>query len=310
MRAQGIKKYSNLESYIAKAILNKKKLLEDIIGVNITYLHMEVRVNKKRTDLIGQVANGSLVFIEISIRYNNMNAFKSHRDEILNVLELVGKDKFVEIILLSPQFLNNDIKEIESCIASYNVKVYFVQISKELIFKLENSTDTDKVFDCRELEFSSYLSVTSKNINKNELFFLPLDGEKNGKKITYEILKGLREKVDWYIPLHRYKDLSKDIIKIGGGITDVMFFIYCNKEDKIKIEIDFAKRFDIFNIFKNYLADMSNHILHPICVSSKKATIFSDIPISINKIKTIDTVIKVAKGYIEYVSEMFQKIEV
>lgn len=309
MRFQGIKKYLNLESYIAKCILYKKELIEDIIGENIENLHMEVRINKKRIDLIGKVVNGSLVFIEISIRYNNMNTFKLHRDEVLNVLQLVGKYKFAEIILISPQFLNNDIREIEHCIALYNVKVYFVQISKELIFNLENSTDMKNIIESSKLEFSSYLSVTSKNLNKNELFLLPLDGEKNGKKITHEILKGLREKLDWYIPLHRYKDLSKNIIKIGGGITDVMFFIYCNKEDKIKIEIDFAKRFDIFNIFKNYLADMSNHISYPICVSGNKATIYSDIPINSDKNLAKEIATDVAKDYIEYVIGIFDKIE-
>ena len=149
--------------------------------------------------------------------------------------------------------------------------------------------------------------MTSRNINKKNLFAFEFNGEKNGNEISNEILEGLRKKLDWHMPIHRYKDLSGNVIKIGSGISDVMFNIYCNKEDKVKIEINFAKRFDVFDIYINHMIDMSYNISSPLNISSNKASIHSEIPIDANIIKNS---VNVAYEYITYVTEVYKKVEI
>lgn len=143
MRTQGISKYIDKESYIIQTIKNKKEVFNDIIGGNIKSIHSEVRLNnnKIRVDLICESEAGPLVFTEVSIRSNCMKDFINHRNQLIKILELIGKNKFAHIILMSPDFLNEDIKHIENLIACYNVKVYFVFIAIEFISELENQVN-------------------------------------------------------------------------------------------------------------------------------------------------------------------------
>lgn len=56
-----------------------------------------------------------------------------------------------------------------------------------------------------------------------------------------------------------------------------MFYINYKQENLVKIELDFAERFDVFNIFKDYIVDMANYIGGLICLSIDKAKIYTEI---------------------------------
>ncbi len=48
--------------------------------------------------------------------------------------------------------------------------------------------------------------------------------------------------------------------------------------DKIRVELDFAKRLDIFGIFRDYMADMSDEIDNSIDISPNSPQIFTEVP--------------------------------
>lgn len=315
MKVQGIKKYCDKESYIIEIFKNKKDVFREIIGENIKDIHSEVRLNnnKIRVDLICELDRGPLVFTEVSIRNNCIKDFINHRKQLIAILELIGKYKFAHIILMSPDFLNEDIKDIENLIASYNVKVYFVFIPMEFIFDLQNHVHLD-FNEKRKLIYNksvvgNCIKITSKTVTTDKMFRLPLNNERCGNVISKAILKGLREEIYWHLAVHRYKDLTRNIIRIGTGTSDIILNIYCNMDDKIRIELDFAQRLNVFNIFKDYMADMSYEISNSINISNNSPQIFTNIPMSKDNAITIKTAIKTAKGYIEYISKMYKKIQ-
>lgn len=313
MKIQGIKKYYNKESYIVEVFKNKK-IFKRILNNNIKDIHSEVRLNnnKIRVDLVCEVKDGSLAFTEISIRDNCIKDFVNHRRQLIEILNVIGKNYFAHIILMSPDFLNEDIKEIENLIASYNVKVYFLYIPMELISKTQNPINIDFSARCETIINKSNtfkcIKITSKTIDMSKKFMLYLNNEQCGNSISKAILKGLREKIYWHLPVHRYKNLRNNIIRIGTGTSDVILNIYCNTKDKIKIEIDFAQRFNLFNMFKHYMADMSNKIDNSIQISTNNPKIYTEIPILKSKKITIDTTIKTADLYIEYITKMYKTI--
>lgn len=315
MKIQGIKKYYEKEGYIIEIFKNKKGIFKEIIGADIKNIYSEVRLNnnKIRTDLVCEVEDGSLVFTEVSIRDNCVKDFVNHRKQLIDILDFIGKDRFAHIVLMSPNFLNEDIKNVENLITSYNVKVYFVFIPIELIFSLQNHLN----IDCNEKKKLIYqkpiigncIKVTSKIVNTNKIFILPLNNERCGNTISKAILKGLREEIYWHLAVHRYKDLTNNVIRIGTGTSDIILNIYCNMDNKIKVELDFAQRHNIFNIFKNYMADMTTAIGNSIDINSNRPKMFTEIPMLKDKNITIRTAIDTAKGYIEYVISMYKKIQ-
>lgn len=315
MKVQGIKKYCDKESYIIEILKNKKSVFTDIIGENIKDTYSEVRLNdnKIRVDLICELERGSLVFTEVSIRNNCIKDFMNHRKQLIAILELIGKYKFAHIILMSPDFLNEDIKDIENLISSYNVKVYFVFIPMKFIFELQNNIsvnfDTQKKLNYTKSIVGSCIKVTSKTVNTNKIFILPLNSERCGNSIAKEILKGLREEIYWHLAVHRYKDLTRNIIRIGTGTSDIILNIHCNMDDKIKIELDFAQRLNVFNIFKDYMADMTNAIGNSINIDPNSPKMFTEIPILKDTKLTILTAINTSKSYIEYITKMYKKIQ-
>lgn len=141
------------------------------------------------------------------------------------------------------------------------------------------------------------------------MFILPLNNERCGNDITKAILKGLREELYWHLAVHRYKNLSNNIIRVGTGTSDIILNIYCNMNDKIKIELDFAQRHNIFNIFKNYMADMTTSIGNSIDIDANSPKMFTKVPMLKDKNITIRTSIDTAKGYIEYITRMYKKIQ-
>ena len=266
MKIHGIKKYCDKEGYMVEIFKNKKEIFKDIIGSNINNIHSQVRLNKNkiRVDLLGDVDGNSMIFIELSIRNSCVQDFVTHRTELINILDIIGRDSFAHIVLMSPNFLNDDIKDIEKLIASYNVKVYFVYISMNLIFELQNHIDNGfyekSSLTYNKSTFDKCIKVTSRTVNTDKVFVFPLNNEQIGNDISKSILKGLREYVYWHLAVHCYKDLIKNIIRIGTGKADIMLNIHCDKDNIIRIEVDFADRLNIFNIFKNYLADMCDEI--------------------------------------------------
>lgn len=314
MRIQGLSKYIDKESYIIQIIKNKKEVLYDIIGDDIKNIYSEVRFNnnKIRVDLVCESEAGPLIFTEVSIRSNCMKDFINHRNQLIKILEFIGKERFAHIILMSPDFLNEDIKHIENLIVSYNVKVYFVFIAKEFISKLENQVNID--FEKVQLAFNksiigNCIKVTSKIVSTDNMFIISLNNERCGNDFAKAILKGLREELYWHLAVHRYKNLSNNIIRIGTGTSDIILNIYCNMNDDIKIELDFAQRHNIFNIFKNYMADMTNAIGSSIDIDANSSKMFTRVPILKDKNITILTSIDTAKGYIEYTTRMYKKIK-
>ncbi len=316
MKIQGIKKYCDKEGYIVEIFRNKKKIFKDIIGSNIKDIHSQVRLNnnKIRVDLIGEVDEGSLVFIEVSIRDNCVKDFVTHRKELINILEIIGKDNFAQVVLMSPNFLNEDIKDIERLIASYNIKVYFVYIPMELILKLQNHINIGfnekKKLIYNKSTVGKCIKVTSRVVNTDKKFIFHLNNEQCGNDVSKAILKGLREEVYWHLAVHSYKDLTKNIIRIGTGTSDIILNIYCGIDDRIRVEVDFAKRLNVFSIFKNSMADMCDEIGASIDLSPNSSKIFTEIPMLKNKNITIDTTITTAKGYIEYITKMYRNIQV
>lgn len=314
MKIQGIKKYFDKEGYIVQVLRNKNEIFEDIIKDNIKQIHTDVRLNqnKIRVDLICESENSSLVFVEVSIRNSCVKDFETHRNELIHILQFIGKYQFAQIILMCPTFLNEDIKSIEKLIASYNVKVYFVYIPTDLILKLQNHMNIDtnekKKFIYNKSIIGKCIKVTSKNINAERLFVLKLNKEECGNPIAKAILKGLREEIYWHLAVFKYKDLEKNIIRIGTGTSDIMLNIYCDMYDKVMVEVDFAQRLDIFNIFKNYIVDMSVEIGNSIDIDPNRPKIFTEIPMFKNNKVTIDKAINTAKGYIEYITKMYINI--
>ena len=314
MKTRGLKKYWDKETYIIELCKNNKEIFKEILKTNIQDIYVEVRFNKNkvRVDLLGEGKNGSLVFTEVSLRYNCVNDFVTHRNEIINILGIIGKYKFAQIVLMSPDFLNEDIKTIEKLIASYNVKVYFVYIPMELLFNLQNNIYcgfNEKNFIYNGPIIGKSINVTSRIVNIRNLFLLTLNNEKCGNYIAQAILSGLREALFCHFAVHTFKDLSKNIIKIGTSTSDIMLNIYCGMNDKIKIELDFAQRVDVFIIFKDYMADMCDEIGNSIDIAPKSPKIFTKIPILENKQTTINTTIVTAKKYIEYAKKMYRKIQ-
>lgn len=315
MKIQGIKKYYDKEGYIVEIIKNKKEIFKSIINMNIKDIHSEVRINnnKIRVDLVCEVEDGSLVFTEVSIRDNCIKDYVNHRKHLIDILDFIGKERFAHIVLMSPDFLNDDIKEVENIISSYNVKVYFVFIPVEMISKFQNYMDFDFLDKEKLINHNTIvgncIKITSRTVNTNKLFVFPLNNERSGNAISKAILKGLREEIYWHLAVHRYKDLKNNIIRIGTGTSDIILNIYCDMDDKVKVEVDFAKRIGILNIFKNYMADMSSEIGTSINISPNNNKIFTEIPISKNKNIAINTAINTAKGYIEYITKMYKKIQ-
>lgn len=316
MKIQGIKKYHDKESYIVEILKNKKEIFNGIIGTNIKNIYSEVRLNnnKIRVDLIGKTEEEPLIFVEVSIRNNCLKDFITHRDQLINILKIIGKEKFAHIVLMSPSFINEDIKDIENLIAYYNVKIYFVYMPMELALKLQDNTNiNDK--EKRErlynaVTVSKCIKIASKNINMNKKFILDFSNEECGNYIAKAILKGLRKEMYWHLPIHRYKDLRKNIIKVGTGTSDIILYIYCNMRNKIKIQVDFAQRISIFNIFKDYMADMSDEIGKSIYISTNNHQIYTEIPILKNESSTVSTTIITVKRYIKYITKMYTKIQI
>lgn len=315
MKIQGIKKYYDKEGCIVEILKNKKEIFKSIIKNNIKDIHSEVRLNnnKIRVDLVCEVEDGSLVFTEVSIRDNCVKDFTNHRKQLIDILNFIGKDKFAHIILMSPDFLNEDIKDIENLIASYNVKVYFVFIPIEFIFRLQSHANVDfnkknKLIH-NEPIIGNCIRVTSRTVTTDKIFMFPLNNERCGNAVAKAILKGLREELYWHLAVHRYKDLTKNIIRIGTGTSDIILNIYCGMGDKIRVELDFAQRLNIFSMFKDYMADMSDQIGNSIDIAPNSPQIFTEIPMFKNKKITIDTTINTAKGYIEYITKMYKKIQ-
>lgn len=315
MKIQGLKKYCDKEGYIVELIKNKEEIFKDILGNKIDHLHSQVRLNnnKIRVDLLGEVDDGSLVFVELSIRDNCIQDFVTHKQELINILEFIGKDSFAQIFLMSPNFLNDDIKDIEKLIALYNIKVYFVYLSTDVIIKLQNHIDKGinkkSNFIYNKSIVNKCIKVTSRTVTTDEIFRFPLNNEEGGNDISKAILKGIRENAFWHLAVHNYKNLNKNIIRIGTGTSDIMLNIYCGKRDRIRVELDFAKRINVFNMFKDYLADMSDEVGNSIAIAHNNSQIFTEIPISKNNKITIDIAIKTAKGYIEYITKMYNKIQ-
>ncbi len=315
MKTQGIKKYCDKEGYIVEIFRNKEALFKDIVGINVKNIHSEVRLNKNkiRVDLICEVDDGSLAFIEVSIRHNCVKDFVTHRNQLINILSIIGKNKFAQIVLMAPDFLNEDIKDIEELITYYNIKVYFVYIPIELILKVQNHinigfNEKDKL-KYYQPTVGKCITVTSKVVNQDKKFILHLNNEHCGNSIAKAILKGLREEVYWHLAVHNFKDLTKNIIRIGTGTSDIILNIYCNMDDKIKVELDFAQRLDVFSVFKDYMADMCNEIGNSIDLASNKPKIFTEIPMFKNKKITIDKAVTTAKSYLEYITKMYRKIQ-
>ncbi|MGK0467250.1 hypothetical protein [Clostridium sp.] len=316
MKINGIKKYCDKEGYIVEIFKNKKEIFKNIIDSNIKHIHSQVRLNnnKIRVDLLGEIDENSMVFVELSIRNSCVQDFMTHRKELINILEIIGKEHFAHIILMSPNFLNEDINELEKLIASYNVKVYFVYIAMDLIFELQNHIHNGS-YEKSTLIYNKptvnqCIKVSSRIVNTDKVFVFPLNNESIGNDISKAILKGLREDVYWHLAVHNYKDLTKSIIRIGSGKGDIMLNIYCGMDNIIRIEVDFADKLSIFNIFKNYLADMCDEIGDSIDIDPNLYRIFTEIPMSENKAITINTAIDTAKGYIEYLTKMYKKIQI
>ncbi|GEM_PF-5780521 len=315
MKIQGIKKYCDKESYITRILKHRKQIFENLIGSDIENIHTEVRLNKNkiRVDLVCELDKGALAFVEVSIRHRCVKDFITHRNQLISILDFIGKDRFAYIILMSPDFLNEDIKNIEELIASYNVYVYFVYIPKELILEIQKNIniklDTNEEFISNNLNDTKCIKIASTTVNTDKLFMLPLNKEQCGNIISQSILKGLREKTYWHLSVHRYKDLTKNIIKIGSGTSDIILNIYCNMNDKIIVEIDFANRLNIFNVFKDYMADMSEEIESSINIVPDKSKIFTEIPIFTNKTVAINSAINIATGYLEYITKLYSKIQ-
>lgn len=315
MRIQGIRKYFDKEAYIIETFRCRKEIFKNIIGSNINNVYSEVRLNnnKTRVDLVCEVEDGSLAFVEISIRQNCINDFETHRKQLTDILDIVGKEKYSQIVLMSPDFLNEDIKFVETLIAPYNVKVHFVYIQNELILCLQahnniSLTDKKKLTNYKH-GVGKCIKVASNNVNANNLFVLNLNHEKCGNSIAVTILESLRTEMYWHLPVHRYKDLRKNIIRIGTGTADIILNIYCNTKDSIRIEVNFAQRLDIFCVFKSYLSDMANEIGSSINIAPNSPLIFTEIPILHNMKVPIDRVVSTAIGYMEYITRMYRQIQ-
>ncbi|MBU3190739.1 hypothetical protein K9O30_15050 [Clostridium bowmanii] len=313
MKIQGLKKYCDKEGYIVEIFKNDKEVFKKIIESSINNIHSEVRLNKNkiRVDLIGEAGNGSLVLVEVSIRDSCVKDFVTHRNQLIEILEFIGKDKFAHIVLMSPNFLNEDIKNIEELIASYNVQIYFVYIPMELIWALQNHINIGfskkNRFIYNNPIVNKSIKITSRAVNSHNMFAFTLNNEKCGNTISKAVLKGLREELYWHLAVHRYKNLAKNIIKIGTGTSDIMLNIYC-EIDKIRVELDFAQRLNVFSIFKDYMADMSEEIGNSISITPNSPKIFTEISMLENNDITIDTAINIAKGYIEYATKMYKII--
>lgn len=313
MKNRGLKKYCDEEEYIIEIFKNKKEIFEEIVGSNIKDIYSKVRFNenKVRVDLTCKLEEGSLLFVEVSIRDNCVQDFVTHKRQLINILNIIGKDNFAQIILMSPNFLNEDINDLVELIASYNVKLYFVYIPMELILKVKNhinvSINEKKRFIYNKSTVDKCIKVISKTLNTNKMFIYPLINEQCGNAISKAILKGLREEIYWHLAVHRYKDLSKNIIRIGTGTSDIILNIHCNMADKIRVEVDFAQRLNVFNIFKNYMADMSSEIGSSIDIAPNSPKIFTEIPMLENEKITISTTINTAKRYIEYITKMYKE---
>ncbi|MGH4121701.1 MAG: hypothetical protein ACREV6_01990 [Clostridium sp.] len=314
MKIQGLKKYCDKEGYIVEILKNNKEVFKKIIGSNINNIHSEVRLNKNRirVDLVGEVEEGCLVLVEVSIRDSCVKDFVTHRNQLIKILEFIGKDKFAHIVLISPNFLNEDINDIVKLIATYNVKVYFVYISKKLILEVQDhvnySLNNKKKFIYNEPAVRKCISVASSIVDTDRMFIYNLINEQCGNSIANAILKGLRKELYWHLAVHWYKDLTKNIIRIGTGTSDIILNIYCAKNDKIRIELDFAQRLNIFSTFKDSIADMCDKIGNSVDLDPNSPKIFTEIPILKNKKLTIDTAINTAKGYIEYATKMYKII--
>lgn len=315
MKIQGLKKYYDKESYIIEIFRNKKEIFKDIVGSNIKSIHSEVRLNnnKIRVDLICELEEGSLVFTEVSIRNNCVKDFVTHRNQLMGILDVIGQNKFAHIVLISPDFLNEDIKNIERLISHYNVKVYFVYIPMELILTLESNINIQfkdrKKLICNEATVNKCIKITSTTINTDQKFIIYFNNEQCGNSIAKAVLKGLREEIYWHLPVHRYKNLTKNIIRIGTGTSDIILNIYCNMTDKIRVELDFAQRLNVFSVFKDYMADMSNEVGTSISISTNRPQIYTEIPMLNNPMRAIDIIINIAKRYIEYITKMYKQIQ-
>lgn len=231
-----------------------KHLIESHIECNIIDLKMEVRLSelkvrdllsqryKKqiRVDLIGTLSTGASIFVEVSIRDKILKDIEIFKSEIYNLVHYISKTKFAIIVAIALHFDDEFIYEFKNYIKSYNIVMHFLILPEEVISTLDRYAITEISLilqsELTKLSCLSLKKIESNNINRNNYFKVNLDGEDKGNYITKEILKQLRENIDWHVPIHHYKILTQNEISFGCGKSDEIMKIICKEIDNITIK--------------------------------------------------------------------------
>lgn len=311
--------YKKVEQSTENFFLKNPDILESITGFKIIKSDLERPVMERRVDIVNGTSEKTVVLTEISVRCNTQKDYNDHLSQILKTIEIVGKVKYASIILIAPNFRDEDISKIQMMVMDSNLSVNLIWLPSSFLSIVQeyvsDGQNIKQILDnLNKVDYKwQYVTLNSNVIDITNPFVIFFDKEESGIKIIKDILLKLRDRMDNIFTVLKYKCLDKNKISIGTGTEDIMLNVYFikkeGKEDIIKIQLYFAKRENICMKFKNNISKMVVFIGYPVETIGKRNEIVSIVKISaIDKI-TVDLVANITEKYLLYIHEMYKNID-
>ncbi|MGV8983845.1 hypothetical protein [Clostridium sp.] len=305
----------NLEYYFYK----NPNILESIVGFKIIKSDLERTVMGRRVDIVNGTFENTVVLTEVSARCNTQNDYNCHLRQIVKIIDIVGKIKYADIILIAPNFRDDDIREIKMLISNSNLSVKLIWLPPPYVFIVQDyvleGKNMKQIADTlKDVKHKWQWVTLNSNVRDITIpFVIPIDKEAMGIKIMKDILLRLRERMDYNFAVLKYKSFIGNRLTIGTGTADIILNIYIKKnkgkEDIIKIQLDFAKRENVCLKFMSNIRKMGIFIGYPVEVIGDRLEIISVVKVSDNDKITVNLVVNIIEKYLLYTHEMYKNMK-
>jgi hypothetical protein len=269
------------ELFLSLFMMKRKDLLEDILGMSLDKIDLEINNGRKKIDFVATNAQRRLM---IYIENQKKPSDRAHlKDKVKSII--FGLQEGI-VVWISPKFNVKHIAEVKDLLNHSKhkyINFYAIEISSELLLELEGLNEID------QLEIWSKLGSLDKIIEPYRVFYKQENIPKShlGKSyIQYHkdldriedvqgfLLEHLRKTTPEFLNIHTSKKFNESnrSISIGGGKDGITYKCSsrdCRNRAYVKLCFDNNRR-DVFNKFKVLLPLMQRQI-HPFVIMEKRS---------------------------------------